>query len=176
MLLFIKMAEMIFRGRKAQTHMSETIAVLFIFFVLISFGIVFYYQYQKSAFDARQEELLAARAIDTTLRALYFPELLCSKGKAEPEANCIDLMKLRHADETLKAHLNDYYFELFSYATITVQQLFPERELYTLYHFPKGNYTRKEPTYFVVSLRDEVAGDSGLAEYGFGYIKVEVYS
>ncbi len=184
--------------KKAQVHMSETIAVLFIFFVLVLFGLIFYYQYQKVAFAEKQEELLAARAMDTTLKALFLPELQCSKQEAEPEENCFDLMKLRGAGEVFKNNLAKYYFELFSYAKITVKQIYPLypvqdpvqnsaqsslqgrqsslQNSYILYDNPKPDFTRKELTYFVVTLKDETAGSYGLAEYGFGYIQVEVYS
>ena len=160
--------------------MSETIAVLFIFFVLIIFGIIFYYNYQKVAIAEKQEELLGARAMDTTLRSLFLPELQCTVQDAEPEENCIDLMKLRHADAVFQEYMSEYYFEIFSYAKISIVQVFPveenEETTYVLYDKPKPEYTRKEPTYFVVALRDEVAGKSGLAEYGYGYVTVEVYS
>lgn len=158
-------------SRKGQIHLSETIAVLFIFFVLILFGIIFYYKYQQVAIKEKSEELLASRAMDTTLRVLFLPELICSRGEAEPEDNCIDLLKLRHANETIQDHVEDYYFDLLSYATITIIQLSPDENTFVLYDKPKPGYTKKEPTYFVVSVRDDAMGS-----YGFGYVKVEVYS
>ncbi len=157
--------------KKGQIHLSETIAVLFIFFVLILFGLIFYSKYQQVAIKEKGEELLASRAMDTTLRVLFLPELLCSRGDAEPEDNCIDVLKLRPANETLFNHAEDYYFDLLSYATITVMQLSPEEKTFVLYDKPKPNYTRREPTYFVVSLRDDTQ-----QSYGYGYVKVEVYS
>ncbi len=163
-------------SRRAQLHLSETIAVLFIFFVLVLFGLLFYYKYQQVAVKERQEELLAARAMDTTLKVLFLPELICSKGDAEPEDNCFDLLKLRSVDETFKDHLEDYYFNIFSYSTITVYQVYPETsDAWVLYSKTKPEFPRVEPTYFIVSLRDETRG-VGEPQYGFGVVKVEVYS
>ncbi len=158
-------------SRKGQIHLSETIAVLFIFFVLIVFGIIFYYKYQQVAIKEQAEELAGARAMDTTLRVLFLPELYCSKGDAEPEDNCIDLLKLKGANETMQKHTQDYYFDLFSYSTITITQLYPAPMVFIVYDKPKPEYTKKESTYFVVSLRDDAAGS-----YGYGHVKVEVYS
>ena len=155
--------------KRAQLQISETIAVLFIFFVLIVFGIIFYYKYQQIAIKETGEELVAARAMDTTLRVLFLPELLCTNAQAEPEDNCIDVLKLAAANTTIKKHIADYYYSLFSYAKITITQLYPVPKVYLLYDQPKPDYTKKEPTFFVVSLRDE-------SSYGFGYITVEVYS
>jgi len=155
--------------------MSETIAVLFIFFVLIFFGIIFYYKYQQVSFQEKQEELLGTRAIETTLKTLFLPELICSKGEAESEDNCVDMLKLRSLNETIKQYLDDYYFEIFSYARIYVQEVYPGNSTFILYDKQKPDATREEPTFFVVTLRDEIAG-KGQELHKFGYLAVVVYS
>ncbi|HLD79832.1 MAG TPA: hypothetical protein VJA18_04700 [Candidatus Nanoarchaeia archaeon] len=162
-------------GRRGQMQMTETIAILFIFFVLLLFGIIFYFRYQQSAFQEKQEELLGVRAMETTLKALFMPELICSRGEAEPEDNCFDTLKLDSADAVLEENKDEYYFEIFSYATITVHQVYPEEKEWVLYEKLKPDYTRKEPTFFVVTLRDELSS-STQTQYGFGYVSVEVYS
>jgi len=170
--------------KRGQLHITETIAVLFIFFVLVFFGLLFYSKYQKISLAEKQEELLGERAMETTLKTLFLPELGCSKGEAEQEDNCIDLMKLEAAQKTFSEHINDYYFGIFSYANITVQELYPDSaRSWTLYDKLKTktledgtvvkDWERKEPTYFVVTLRDESQGG---VQYRFGYIVVEVYS
>jgi hypothetical protein len=169
-------------NRKAQIKMTETIAVLFIFFVLILFGIIFYYQYQKVSFVEKQQELVAARAMDTTLKVLFLPELICTKGEAEPEDNCFDMMKLRHVNKTFKEYLTKYYFNIFSYSKIYVQEVYPGNSTFTLYdketpprEDESQSWTNKEPTYFIVALKDEMNGTT-IPEYGLGYVVVEVYS
>ncbi|HLC88527.1 MAG TPA: hypothetical protein VJG49_00675 [Candidatus Nanoarchaeia archaeon] len=165
-------------NRSAQIRMTETIAVLFIFFVLIMFGLIFYYQYHKVSLKEKQAELFATRALDTTLKTLFLPELACSKGEAEPEANCFDLMKLRHANQTIQDHLADYYFDLFSYAKISVTRTYPApSESWIIYEKKPGQLDQPnqelnyEPTFFVVTLKDGITGS-----YGFGFIEVGVYS
>ena len=167
-------------NRKAQMQMMETIGVLFIFFILVLFGIIFYFKYQQIALQEKQEELVAARAMDTTLQALFLPEFQCSMGDSEPEDNCIDLAKVRAFNETVVNHLEDYYFNLFSYSRIYVQEVYPSNNTWILYDHEKvdtdGNsdWEFKEPTFFTVTLRDEISS-TGL-HYGFGYLAVEVYS
>ena len=172
-------------NRSAQIKMTETIAVLFIFFVLILFGIIFYYQYQKVSLVEKQQELVAARAMDTTLKVLFLPELICTKGEAEPEDNCFDMMKLRSVNETFKENLVQYYFNLFSYSRIYVQEVYPPSptgEPIILYDkeppLQEGetrSWKYREPTFFVVALKDETKG-TAISEYGLGYVVVEVYS
>ena len=163
--------------KKAQIHMTETIAVLFIFFILIVFGLIFYYQYQKVNVKEQAEEQLALRAMDTTLKVLFLPELTCTKGKAEAEDNCLDALKLKYAGELFKENTLDYYFNLFSYAKISVVELYPSNEEIVLYDHPKPDWQSLEPTYFVISIKDDLMGyNKAQAFYRFAYLKVEVYS
>ena len=145
-----------------------------VFFVLILFGIVFYYQYQRVSISERNRELVVNRAVDTSLKTLFLPELVCSRGDAETEDNCVDMMKLRHANETFQRHLEEYYFHIFSYSSIKVYQVYPTPLNFTLYDKPKPNYNHFEPTFFVVSLKDETVAEE--ATYGLGYVMVGVYS
>mgnify|MGYP001575262630 FL=1 len=154
--------------------MTETIAILFIFFVLLLFGIIFYYKYQQSSFEQKQDDLLANRAMATTLKTIFMPELICSRGNAEPEDNCFDVSKLNSINGVVQEHLDDYYFDIFSYATITVNESYPEFKNWTIYDKPKPSYTRKEPTFFVVTLKDDITEQE--TKYGFGYVSVVVYS
>ena len=162
--------------------MTETIGVLFIFLILVALGIMFYYKYQQVAFKERQEELLQARAMETTVRALFLPELICSRGIAESEENCVDLLKARHFWNSISddepSGEKEYYFNFFSYARITLQELYPntEAEELIIYDWPKEDAQNTEASYFVVVLRDDTLGQAGLPAYAFGYLKVEVYS
>ena len=161
--------------KKGQIRLTETIAVMFIFFVLIVFGMIFYFQYQKVSIKETQQEQLASRAMDTTLRTLFLPELLCSIGQAEAEDNCLDVNKLNNVNKTFADHTGDYYFNVFSYSKISVQEIYPGNTSWVVYDKMKPNWTQREPTFFVVSLRDNLRKDS-LSSYGFGYLTVEVYS
>lgn len=164
------------KNKKAQIRMAETIGVLFIFFILVIFGIIFYYQFQKVALKEKQEEFLANRAIITSLKTVYLPELTCTKGEAEAEGNCFDLFKLRDSSSMFQGHLNDYYYHLFGYANISITKLYPlPQEKWVIYAKEKPSWKSKEPTYFTVSLRDESTG-SDAPLYNFGYLQVEVYS
>ena len=165
------------RDKKGQIRMTETIAVLFIFFVLILFGIIFYYKYQQVSFKEKQEELLATRAMENTLKTLFLPELQCSRGDAEPEDNCVDLMKLEalNGNGVIQKYANEYYFNIFSFATITVDQLYPSKKGFVVYNKTKPEWERRESTYFFVTLRDQRAAD-GEYTYNHGFLRVEVFS
>lgn len=165
--------------KKAQIRLTETVAILFIFFVLIVFGIIFYYKFHQISVKEKEGELLEARALDTTLKVLFLPELACSEGGAEPEGHCFDLMKARYANETFQENMAKYYLQVFSFARISIHQTYPERKEYLLYDKPKilagGQMADQKSTFFVVTLRDNVLGE-GTPFYSFGYLNVTVYS
>ena len=182
------------KNKKAQIRITETVAVLFIFFILMGLGIVFYAKYHQIALLEERSELLQRRAIEITLKSLYLPELLCSRGEAVPEGGCIDLLKARHFVEIVQQQPS-YYFDLFSYSKISLHQLYPLSPCYgsadlcqesglILYDQPRTNEegsmeitssTNIEKTFFVVALRDETKGHNNPA-YAYGYLEVGVYS
>ena len=172
--------------KRGQLHITETIAVLFIFFILIVFAIIFYYQYQKVSLKEKQQELLGQRAVKTTLKTIFLPELICSRGDAEPEDNCFEVSKLEKAGGLMQQHTVDYYFNIFSYANITVHQIYPENEAKIFKIYTKEitktisdgkvvpGWSNRETSLFVVTLKEDRF--EGEPSYGFGYLKVEVYS
>jgi hypothetical protein len=162
--------------KKAQIRLTETIAVLFIFFILVGLGISFYAKYQTIAFEEQREEILQAKAIRTTLKSLFLPELLCSRGDAEPEDNCIDMLKAKNFETNLEDEFTGYYFDVFSFANITLHQIYPNEQKITLYENIKPDFENKENTFFIVTLRDETKGINGIPAHGYGYIQVEVFS
>ncbi|MAG60988.1 hypothetical protein CL619_04330 [archaeon] len=188
------------KGRRAQMQMMETIGVIFIFFVLVLFGSIFYFKFQEISFQNQQEELLAQKAMDITLVTLFLPEIQCSQGDAESEDNCVDMTKVRAMNMMMEEnprYLTDYYFNIFGYANISVNMVYPINYSWTVYEFEKTGiydngteysaWDRKEATYFVITLRDGMQGygyDSAVSSlflgneiiYSFGYLKIEVFS
>ncbi len=170
---------------KAQIRMTETIGVMFIFFVLILFGIIFYTKYSEVAFQEKQAEKMGKQAVEITSKTIFLPELICSRGEAEPELYCLDLLKVKQAQKTFKNNFADYYFDLFPYTKITVSEIYPGNSSWILYDKPKitrlTNGTmvqskQKESTHFLLTLKDPIKGKEKKGEYSFGILTVEVYS
>ena len=157
--------------KKAQIKMTETIAVLFVFLVLIVFGMIFYFQFQRSSLEQREAEIAGERAISTALQAAFLPELRCSKGENIPVRDCIDLYKLNFSKAKMEDEI-DYYFDIFGYANISVKKLYPgPEEEWVLYDNPKPDFRRKARTPIPVSIFEPVK-----REFYFGVLNVEVYS
>lgn len=168
------------RDRNGQIQMTETIAVLFIFFILVFFGLIFYYKYVDSSVKAGMAEHLEKRAADTTNRIIFLPEIQCSGRSSGGNVYCIDLQKLE-AFQTVVLEknvdgLDDFYFGLFSFARITVQEIYPDStKSWIIYDKPKKEFTSKKVTYYSTALEDNVVAAGNPIHY-FGYVTVEVYS
>jgi len=154
--------------------MMETLAIMFIFFILVAMGMGTYYGFKKSSIIQEREDLFAKKAIDVSIKVSFMPELACTRGEAELKSNCIDVNKLIHLKDLMKdKEFQDYFFDLFSYANVTVEQIYPEKKEYVIYEFPKPNWTEVSETPFVVVLKDDKKTIGN--EHRFGVLHVEVF-
>lgn len=112
------------RSKRGQLQIQETILAIFIFIVLIMFGLVFFYRVQSASitgdFNEFQKEKLSVDFI--TLGDL--PEFSCSK--AGIKESCIDTGKLIvFVGMNSTKETRDYYFDRFGYKTITISEVYP---------------------------------------------------
>ncbi|VVB81975.1 Uncharacterised protein [uncultured archaeon] len=164
-------ARPLLKPRRAQIKMFETIAVLIVFFFLLFTGSIFYFGAQKSALQKEKVKASEQYALQIVLKALYMPELDWSFLVTQKD-NCIDKIKLSKlaglitADEKAQT---DYYSE-FGYATITVNEAYPDKTKTQLYNKLTNEFTGNITTQSPILLYDAVQ-DS----YAFGIIEVNVY-
>jgi len=94
--------------------MTETIAVLIIFFFLLVFAISFFSGEEKRSTDKKQSEFQELDAVKIAQIASFMPELQCSKAENK---NCVDLYKAR-AFSGIKEDNKEYYYDFFKNAKI----------------------------------------------------------
>jgi len=168
------------REKRGEVQMMEAVSILFIFFILVGLGILFYARYTSAVFQHQQDAFQEARAREITLRVVYLPELQCSKSEAEAEVHCVDMLKVKSMErwkEDLGDTFYNYYFDIFSYATVTLHQIYPQEQEqeWEIYNKPKLEFKSARTNRFIVALRDDTLGETTPA-YGYGYLKVVVYS
>lgn len=131
-------------NKKSQIQMIETIGVLFVFFILIIIGFVFYAKVQGFGIKAQIEEANQKRAINIVQKASFLPELQCSEENIVKK-NCVDIVKVEVVSDEPGIRTGiftdniDYYFDIFGYATISVKEIYPGNTNY-------GDLYHKEPT------------------------------
>ena len=116
------------KRKRGQLQIQETILTIFIFIVLIMFGMIFFYRVQTSSIanDFREFEREKQSVDFITLGDL--PEFSCSKMGIKE--NCIDVTKLIAFMSLVgNNQTKGYYFERFGYQNITIQQVYPEKNI-----------------------------------------------
>ncbi len=174
--------------RKAQIKMAESVGVLFIFFILLGFGMIFYSNFQKSGMAETQLEFSEMTAVELSQKISFLPEIACTKNGVVDQ-DCFDIIKLDNLTKRIKDRHDDtfmdYYSQVFGNANITVTQVYPlvdpdedpynpstHRSWYLYNRTPPGQYS----TFFTqvpVVLFNATTGDPD--ERYFGVLEVEVY-
>tara|TARA_Y100000310_G_scaffold296407_1_gene328637 strand:- start:1655 stop:2140 length:486 start_codon:yes stop_codon:yes gene_type:complete len=109
--------------KKSQIKMTETIAVLIIFFFLLVFGFTFYTKIQKTSFARDTERNADLKAIALTQKAAFLPELQCTFRNIQTD-NCFDELKINAFIAAMNnPNTKDFYLDTFGFSEITLDQL-----------------------------------------------------
>ena len=152
--------------KRSQIQMSETIAVLFVFFVLLGLGFIFYGKYMETSVVQAGEESAKLRSVAIVQKIMFLPELECNSKK---RSNCIDLLKVEAAKEAISKN-QLYYYDIFENSEINISEIYPEERNFALYSRKLTEFSNIYETSVPVALLDPIAG-----KYSFGMIKVKTY-
>lgn len=145
--------------------MWETMGVLFVFFILLGIGLVFYSAVEQKNARLQQDESSQLLAIERALRIAQLPELECPTS-LEIKA-CIDGEKAKLAKVVFESH-QAAYFDLFGFSNITLQTVGgPEDTLYAY----TGERMNKRQVLVPVSVYNPVD-----KTYAFGVLKLTVFT
>lgn len=154
--------------KRAQIQMMETIAVLFIFFILVVMGFVFYAKILKGNLELQKEESIQLNGIEVAQRASSLPELQCSEDNIVSD-NCIDILKLEAASGIMQQ--NDvYYYDRLLFSKITVNEIYPGSKEWELYSRPLDEFSNKITTSIPISLFNPIENKNA-----FGIMTVELF-
>ncbi|MBR9706307.1 hypothetical protein GOV14_04680 [Candidatus Pacearchaeota archaeon] len=155
-------------NKKSQMHTMETIVVLFVFFILLIMGFIFYVRVAQSNIGTEQEEARQLKAIEIAQRAMFLPEIQCSEENIISN-NCIDYLKLVAASEIIKQN-ELYYYDKLGFSNITITQIYPNPKNWTLYDKSLEEYQDKIITNIPISIFDPREKKNS-----FGVMKVEYF-
>ena len=155
--------------KKSQIQMGETIAVLFVFFVLIIVSFIFYVRVLKSNIQSEGDELSQLKSVGIVQRVMFLPEMQCSEDNVIAD-NCIDILKLKSAQDIMSQN-EIYYYDLLEYSNISISQIYPSQATWNVYSRKIEDFTNKFVTNVPVSLYDPAT-----RKYGFGVLTIETLS
>jgi len=154
---------------KSQIQMGETIAVLFVFFILIIVSFIFYVRVLKGNIQSEGDELSQLRSVGIAQRVMFLPEVQCSEDNVIAD-NCIDTLKLKSAQDIMSKN-EVYYYDLLEYSNVSVSQIYPSQAAWTLYSRKIEDFSNKFVTNVPISLYDPAT-----RKYGFGVLTIETLS
>ena len=155
--------------KKAQIKITENIMIIFILFILLVFGMIFYVRIYQSNLEKKMERLAGEEAIDIALKVNYFPEAICSES-VDIKADCFDIIKLETAKSVISNNMGDYY-DLLKFSEIKVTQVFPSTgQEWVLYDNKGDNEEKMPPAFIPISIHDPISD-----EYYFGVLEVAVW-
>lgn len=147
--------------------MGETIMVLFIFLILLIFGLVFYVRWQKGNVQNIQSEQTSRETVQLAQIFSTLPEVACSFNNVKKE-NCVDFLKVEAAEDILRQN-QEYYYPYFRYSMITITEVYPNQRSWILYE-----NELEETSQIAIQLPLSVY-DSREKAYYFGYMEVLYY-
>ena len=156
-------------AKKAQIQIGETIAVLFVFFILIIVGFIFYVKVIKGNLETEKEELSQLRSVGIAQRVMFLPELQCSEDNIIID-NCVDILKLEFAQNIMSQN-ELYYYDLLEFSNVSILQIYPNEAKWSIYSRNTEDFTNKFVTNVPISLYDPTT-----RKHGFGVLTIETLS
>ncbi len=145
--------------KHAQIKMFETIAILIIFFFLVTFGFIFYAKIEKVNQKAELAEKTVENAVRIAQEVYHLPELQYTEYN-DPKG-AIDQLKLQKAENIFEQR-KEYYFNSLGYVNISIEYIYPNHYTRILYDFPK-NDSELIPTPLPILIRDPISGNNTFA-------------
>ncbi|MDP3766219.1 MAG: hypothetical protein Q8R04_06935 [Nanoarchaeota archaeon] len=155
--------------KKSQIQIGETVAVLFVFFILIIVGFIFYVNVIKGNIELEKEELSQLRSVGIAQRIMFLPEVQCSEDNIIID-NCIDILKLDPAQNIMREN-EVYYYDLLEFSNVKISQVYPNEANWTLYSRKTDDFKNKFVTNVPISLYDPTT-----RKHGFGVLTIETLS
>lgn len=118
--------------KKSQVRIGETIAIMFIFIIIVVLGFGFYARIQRFSVASEIEETTDLRAIEITQLASHLAALQCS-SKNIVVSNCFDILKIEAFRGVIENN-KIYYYDEFLFSQITVEQIYPNKRTWTIYN------------------------------------------
>ncbi len=162
-------------SRRAQIQTMETIAVLFIFFILIGLGLIFYGSYQKGKLNIKLVEIQSSKSIRLAQTVLNLPEL-ASTRKGVSGSYVIDELKL----DSLKFVIDNnqelrygLYQQKFGNSKIIVRKIYPINQEWEIYENPIEEIKSQYSFFIPISIYEPLNLPSGT--YSYGLLEVTYY-
>lgn len=153
------------KKKKSQIQIGETISVIFVFFILLLIGFMFYAKVLKGNAAIESDELAQLRSVEIAQRVMFLREMQCSTDVTDSK-NCIDKLKVESAKNVMNLNAVEY-FDILGFAKIKILQVYPSYEETEIYSKDLSDFKNKFSTNVPVSIYDPIK-----KEYNFGLVSI----
>lgn len=136
------------KTKKSQIGLGESVAVVIVFIILISFGFIWYVQYQTSNIKDQGQRAYELKATQIITNIESLPEIQCSmdgcqKCGGTETSYVYDYYKIKDSYNTIADHL-PYYISILGSAEISFEVLDPRFNTY------RDDLNKPRPKHLVV--------------------------
>ncbi|MBW2967494.1 hypothetical protein KY362_03335 [Candidatus Woesearchaeota archaeon] len=150
--------------------MGETIAIMFIFFILLIVAAVFYMNVQRSTAVREIGEAYELRSVELSQIISFLPEVQCTEFNIV-QASCFDLYKMMAMSAVRQdPKVQDLYMREFGTTTIRLVEVYPAEAEWVLYDNAAEHFTSAPITHIPISLYNATAD-----EFYFGVLEITTY-
>ncbi|MBD3259065.1 hypothetical protein GF371_00375 [Candidatus Woesearchaeota archaeon] len=161
--------------KRGQIQTLESVAVLFVFFILLALSMIFYLSYAKSQESGRMAEINREQAMMVAQQIINLPELKSSR-RAVRGVNTIDIVKLEALKNVLDTNFDlrrGIYQERFGSSIIDVYEIYPGQNEWALYSNPDLDAKFRNEFYVPISLYNSLDIPGG--NYSAGLLHILYY-
>lgn len=162
------------RDRLAQIKMGETIAIMFIFFILLVVGAVFYMNMQRATVSQDIAEAYELRAVELSQIISFLPEAQCTEANVVTPS-CFDIYKLiglsKVTNQSLNPEAHLMYANEFGTTTIRLTKIYPPGGEWVLYDNRKPDFVSAPVTHIPIMLFNTTSD-----KYYFGVLDITTYT
>jgi hypothetical protein len=156
--------------KKAQIKMGETIAIMFVFFILLVIGAVFYMNIQRTSVSREITAAYDLRSVEISQVISYLPEAQCTDFNVV-RPSCFDIQKLIAISEMSGDPVFfDIYSREFEYSKISLSVVYPFNAQWVLYDRSDIEFTSAPMTSIPIAVYNTTSD-----EYYFGVLEIVNY-
>ena len=154
--------------------MTESVAVLVIFFILLAIGLIFYGNIQRTQVGQEHEEILDKSAVELAQEFTALPELQCTVDGIVQE-NCFDMYKAMAFSQQIQDEAFFLpYRRQFGNTKATLAIKYPFEEDIILYDTSIEQARTSISTYLPMQILNSSVGTDKI--FAFGYLNITIYN
>jgi len=144
----------------------ETLLILAIFLFILGIVLIVFTKISSLSQRDKLADRIQMKSIEIAQTVAYMPELQCTTKNVGVD-NCFDIYKVAALARLLEDEPEDirdgYYYNIFEYSNITIQEIYPGNQQHVVYTKVKEDSTTMRVTNIPTTLYDPITEKNSFA-------------